>query len=612
MKKIVSLIILISILFSFSVVRADFLSDNGARVLSFALYKENDKILSSDDGGIYPIGSVSKTFTATLVILLSKDGLIDLETPYINYVPEFSLNDERYKDITIRMLLNHTSGLFGSTLKNTMLYGEKSTWNHDNFLSLIKGQRLKSTPGEIASYSNDGYTLLEILLEKVTNKSFTVLLNERLGEFSVKSALELENPMDDMVNSLGSGGLYGNADNLCLFGNNLENIMGKEAFFEMTEVRSDAMPLETYGFGFDNVNAYPFGKYNIKAITKGGDTLNHHTSLVILPELGISAAFIIKGGSSVFAEAEAIKLIKKYLAEEKIAEIDFYGFEMPEKTNEVPIEELKKYEGLYIANNAQYLFSLEENVGVLKNLYTGQSSRLKYLGNGLFDAVNGTISFYTSKGETYITHHGIALLEEGVRYAYGNYIGVKKESGNEIIPEWQKRQGKVYFILDEVYNSQLYIKGISSTNVFFTKNAPEFLGYMKIQSPSYAMADIALPGIYGRDLTDLEIFSKNGKEYAKAQEWTFLDASSITDIYSGKNSVCTILPDGYARWFKAGDAGGKKIEANKSDEGMFALYNERGICTYSSLTEEGENIIPENGYIVFAGNIGTVFNIILN
>ncbi|MDO5478960.1 MAG: hydrolase, partial [Clostridia bacterium] len=95
------------------------------------------------------------------------------------------------------------------------------------------------------------------------------------------------------------------------------------------------------------------------------------------------------------------------------------------------------------------------------------------------------------------------------------------------------------------------------------------------------------------------------------QEWTFVDAESLPFIYSGEKSVCTILPDGYTRWFKSGEAGGKKINAKINGNGMFALYDASGKNIYSSLRDSFEITIPENGYIAFSGEIGTVFEITL-
>ena len=85
----------------------------------------------------------------------------------------------------------------------------------------------------------------------------------------------------------------------------------------------------------------------------------------------------------------------------------------------------------------------------------------------------------------------------------------------------------------------------------------------------------------------------------------------MPDIYSGESSVCTILPDGYTRWFKSGNATGKKITVKTNGNGMFTLYNNRTECIYSSLKEETEVTVPEGGYIAFSGDVGTVFEITL-
>ena len=66
----------------------------------------------------FNIGSVSKVFTTSAILLLVRDGKVDLDAPVTNYLPEFVMRDARYKDITVRMLLNHTSGFPGTLMKD--------------------------------------------------------------------------------------------------------------------------------------------------------------------------------------------------------------------------------------------------------------------------------------------------------------------------------------------------------------------------------------------------------------------------------------------------------------------------------------------------------------
>ena len=113
-----------------------------------------------DADQIYCIGSVSKVYVTTAVMQLVEQGKVDLDAPVTDYIDDFKMADERYKDITVRMLMNHTSGIFGSSLKNSDLYGDNSSVSTENTLKNLENQRLKADPGEYAAYCNDGFTLL--------------------------------------------------------------------------------------------------------------------------------------------------------------------------------------------------------------------------------------------------------------------------------------------------------------------------------------------------------------------------------------------------------------------------------------------------------------------
>ena len=143
------------------------------------VYEESDTAeKGSEDGDsevhrVAAIGSVSKVFCVTAAMQLAEQGKLDLDAPVTDYIKEFKMQDERYKDITVRMLMNHTSGLMGFMLEDNMLYDEVSTDAHDRFLDNLNRSRLKSDPGTMENYCNDGLTLLEIVVERVSGESFT-------------------------------------------------------------------------------------------------------------------------------------------------------------------------------------------------------------------------------------------------------------------------------------------------------------------------------------------------------------------------------------------------------------------------------------------------------
>jgi D-alanyl-D-alanine carboxypeptidase len=137
--------------------------------------------------GHFRIGSNTKTFTAALVLRLVAEGRIELDTPAADYLPEFGM-DER---ITVRMLLQHTSGVFNYTgeiyddgtygpgipAPGTPLGGEWvgirfKTYRPRELAELALSSPARFAPGTGWSYSNTNYVLVRLVVEKVTGRSF--------------------------------------------------------------------------------------------------------------------------------------------------------------------------------------------------------------------------------------------------------------------------------------------------------------------------------------------------------------------------------------------------------------------------------------------------------
>ncbi|MFH9347982.1 serine hydrolase domain-containing protein [Kitasatospora sp. NPDC017646] len=133
--------------------------------------------------GHFRIGSSTKSFIASSVLLLVAEGRIALDAPAAHYLPGFGLD----RGITVRMLLQHTSGIFSHTGElledGTVVPGiawQGKAWVDDRFrtyrpeelvrLSLSKAPRF--APGEGWSYSNTNYVLARLVIEEVTGRSF--------------------------------------------------------------------------------------------------------------------------------------------------------------------------------------------------------------------------------------------------------------------------------------------------------------------------------------------------------------------------------------------------------------------------------------------------------
>lgn len=137
--------------------------------------------------GHFRIGSTTKSFVATAVLLLVAEGAIGLDVPAADYLPEFGL-DAR---ITVRMLLQHATGIFNHTGElyedGTIVPGipwQGKEWVENRFktyppedlvrLSLSKPARFE--PGEGWSYANTNYVLARLVVERVTGRSFAEVL----------------------------------------------------------------------------------------------------------------------------------------------------------------------------------------------------------------------------------------------------------------------------------------------------------------------------------------------------------------------------------------------------------------------------------------------------
>jgi CubicO group peptidase (beta-lactamase class C family) len=132
---------------------------------------------------VYEIGSNTKQFTAAAIMLLVEAGKIHLEDSITKYFPEAP---ETWRNITIRHLLSHTSGIQNhvavphwlDVFKTDLAF--ETTPSRDELLKMFFKLPLEFQPGETWAYDNTGYYLLGIIIEKASGKSYWHFLDERI------------------------------------------------------------------------------------------------------------------------------------------------------------------------------------------------------------------------------------------------------------------------------------------------------------------------------------------------------------------------------------------------------------------------------------------------
>lgn len=126
---------------------------------------------------VYEIGSITKQFTATLVMMLVEENKIALTDPIKKYLPDAPA---AWDKVTVRHLLTHTSGIKGYTEVGDFITLARTKHTKEEIIGMVSKLPLDFQPGEKWSYSNTGYYLLGMIVEKASGKSYDDLLAERI------------------------------------------------------------------------------------------------------------------------------------------------------------------------------------------------------------------------------------------------------------------------------------------------------------------------------------------------------------------------------------------------------------------------------------------------
>ncbi|QQO09982.1 serine hydrolase domain-containing protein [Breznakiella homolactica] len=612
--------------------------------------RESDKPLSNTT--MYGIGSISKMLTAGSIMMLVDEGLIDLEAPIIKYIPEFTMRDERYRAITVRMLLNHSSGIPGTTFNDGFLFDVPTMAAHDNLLAHLAQARLIDEPGAFSVYCNDGITLLEIITERVSGKSFSRFFAERIAEplglkntktpadnFDRAQLARIYGPFydkalpNDVVNVFGSGGFYSTAEETSKIGlllaGKYPELLSEESAERMMaeEYRRGVWFAEdentfAYGLGWDSVRLSFFeSRYGIRAVTKGGSSLFSNSALVVLPDCGLAAVVATSGGSSLLNTILASRILEEALLEKGIiSEIIRPAPALPPAKQPMP-ESLAAFSGRYATALGHDItidirdggFTLADTLGLSGLLGLQAVSEYVYTGNNEFTSTDGStvVSFdRPGNGETY--------LKQDVRFGLPGtgdsqliyYSGQKLPAGAPLAgttrEAWQARDGQRYFILDDHPASQLYYMPLVSIDLEVNPDSGFTLG-CRITGPDTAESITRIPVMFGSMVSDMEFFTQNGTEYLKAKGFTWIGERSIPGFEN--TGTVTIGSGGFARYFKITEAdAGKQITVSVPAGSSFAVYGKDNFCRYFSVVNHEESaVLPEGGKIAFIGRPGDIF-----
>jgi len=167
---------------------------------SYGISNRRQKTLISNKS-VYQLASVSKQFTATSIMILKEKGLLSYEDTIQKFYPDFP-----YKDITVRLLLNHRSGLPDYINLCERTTDRTTPVTNQEMVALLTKHKPKAIfkPDHKFLYSNTGYAMLAAIVEKVSNKSFATFVDENIFKpFNMKSSfiynINSPNPSPDVT-----------------------------------------------------------------------------------------------------------------------------------------------------------------------------------------------------------------------------------------------------------------------------------------------------------------------------------------------------------------------------------------------------------------------------
>jgi CubicO group peptidase (beta-lactamase class C family) len=128
---------------------------------------------------LFHLASISKTFVATAILQLVESGHLSLEASLTTYIPDFKMADDRYRSITLRQMLSHTSGL--PDIEEYLFdQPEVDDLALQRFVYSLGDKELVFAPGEKFFYSNTAYDILGYLIAQVSKVSFESYIEEHI------------------------------------------------------------------------------------------------------------------------------------------------------------------------------------------------------------------------------------------------------------------------------------------------------------------------------------------------------------------------------------------------------------------------------------------------
>jgi CubicO group peptidase (beta-lactamase class C family) len=337
-------------------------------------YKNFAKKIPNDPGGVFQIGSVTKQFTAAVILRLQEQGKLNVQDKLRKYISDFPGSDR----ITVEHLLTHTSGIYNYTNDNRFMNNESLKHVElDRMISMMKEKPLEFTPGSKFSYSNSNYILLGYIIQRVSGKPYEQMVRELIftplqmnqsgfdfknlkdtdkvvGYLVIENTLQLLAPIVDSSASFAAGAIYSSAGDLYKWHMALytDKVLSKASI-----EKAFTPKLNKYGYGWmiDSIK----GK---RIIRHNGGIFGFTSDMVRIPADDVCIILLCNEAAELSSLSRALTNIMYGLP---------YSVPEEKKSVQLPEDVLKTYVGEYWVSE-DYKVNITLENGQLKAQVTGQ------------------------------------------------------------------------------------------------------------------------------------------------------------------------------------------------------------------------------------------------
>ena len=585
------------------------------------------------DSTMFGTGSVSKMLATIAVMMLVDRGVVDLDTPLVTYLPAFRMADAGYKKITVRMLLNHSSGFPGTDYRNAIIDSPVPGYV-DQVLQTLSMSRLKAPPGYMSVYCNDGFTITAALVEAMSGKSYVQFVQGEIltplrmantrypvsafpaGSYA-KAYMKGAAKPQEFVNTLASGGLYSTADDMAriammflnggrvgttriLSGASVAEMAKDQTIGSFDPVHSDSL---AYGLGWDSVSQPGLAAVGFNGWAKGGDSNDYHAALVVSPQAQLGIVVLTSGldSSQAIAVAERV-LLRALYQNRRIAAFPSPLLPVVPPVAPVPDGLLAAIAGEYAQGSLIMQLQPQPDGSLLVSLRSDAGwtpippgSPLKYRSDGWFASDQEPLTAFKVVDADLLgvpTQYILSRTPAG----YGHYLNfsvvaqrVRRRPRN-LSAAWRARLSSTWLVVNEnpdelTWNGmdpRLRLATVPNLEgliaVRWSESRPPPPGHIDAHivdasaSDTVATMMLIIPQSNGRDLDDLDIVQRDGAEWTRFGSYMHQPLASVPVQPRGATEVVTIGPEGYAEW-RAVASEATPVQITITTTGAWHLYD---------------------------------------